>query len=61
MLGLLIIFLFNFFLHVFCNSTKTIANSIETINLFQIQILESFRGLFTENRTPRLFTGIFQR
>ena len=27
MLGLLSIFLFNFFLHVFCNSTKTSANS----------------------------------
>ena len=30
MLGLLIIFLFNFFLHVFCNSTKTSANSSAT-------------------------------
>ena len=27
MLGLSSIFLFNFFLHVFCNSTKTSANS----------------------------------
>ena len=27
MLGLSSIFLFNFFLHVFCNSTKTITNN----------------------------------
>ena len=30
MLGLSSIFLFNFFLHVFCNSTKSIANSSVT-------------------------------
>ena len=32
MLGLSSIFLFNFFLHVFCNSTKTSANSSDTIS-----------------------------
>ena len=37
MLGLSSIFLFNIFLHVFCNSTKTCANSSEeTKDMFQI-------------------------
>ena len=34
MLGLASIFLFNFFLHVFCNSTKTSANSSDAGNGF---------------------------
>ena len=48
MLGLSSIFLFNFFLHVFCNSTKTSANSsviaciAATLNP---EILKNFPGL----------------
>ena len=46
MLGLLSIFLFNFFLHVFCNSTKTSANSSGTnIALASLIVIFSFPAI----------------
>ena len=58
MLGLSSIFLFNYFLHVFCNSTKTSANS-SVRRSENGYYLDSFFGVYQEKYLKANFRGIF--